>query len=323
MLATMKPLLKSSLDSYKNGNPFAIGAFNVNTMEQFQGIINAAREMRSPVVVQIGCIALQYAGGGYLVNIIKTGLQENPEIPVAIHLDHGRNFEEIKNVIQLGFTSVMIDGSLLEDGKTPSDFESNIKRTGEVVKYARDYGVSVEGELGVIGGIEDGHGSKRAGLTDPDQAVEFVERTGIDALALSIGTAHGAHKFKGEAIIAFDLIKKIRALLPTTYLVAHGSSSVSQEHIDVINNNGGRIEQAKGVPFAVLKKMVECGINKINVDTDIQLAVTSAIRRFLAENPAVINPRDYLGVARQEISAEIKRHIEIFGSANQAGNVII
>jgi fructose-bisphosphate aldolase class II len=323
MLATMKPLLKSSLDSYNKGNPFAIGAFNVNTMEQFQGIINAAREMRSPVVVQIGCIALQYAGGGYLVNIIKTGLRENPEIPVAIHLDHGRKFDEIKNVIQLGFTSVMIDGSLLEDGKTPSDFESNIKRTGEVVKYARDYGVSVEGELGVIGGIEDGHGSKMAGLTDPDQAVEFVERTGIDALALSIGTAHGAHKFKGEAIIAFDLIKRIRSLLPTTYLVAHGSSSVSPEHIDAINNYGGRIEQAKGVPFAVLKKMVECGINKINVDTDIQLAVTSAIRRFLAENPAVINPRDYLGVARQEISDEIKRHIEIFGSANQAGNVII
>jgi fructose-bisphosphate aldolase class II len=323
MLATMKPLLQCSLDSYNVGKPFAVGAFNINTMEQLQGIMKAAKDTQAPVVIQIGCIALKYAGGDYLLNIIKAGLRENPEIPVAIHLDHGRNFDEIKKVIQMGFTSVMIDGSLLEDGKTPSDFESNIKRTGDVVKYAHDYGVSVEGELGVIGGIEDGYGSKNAGLTDPDQAVEFVERTGIDALALSIGTAHGAHKFKGEAVIAFDLIKKVRLLLPTTYLVAHGSSSVSQEQVAVINRFGGDLEQTKGVPFEVLKKMVECGINKINVDTDIQIAVTAAVRRFLAENPAAINPRDYLGAARQAINEAIKKRIEVFGSANQAGSVII
>jgi fructose-bisphosphate aldolase class II len=322
MLTTVKPLLKSSLDGYNSGKPFAIGAFNINNMEQLQGILSAARELQSSVIIQIGCLAIKYAGGGYLVNIIKTGLNENPGIPAAIHLDHGRSIADIKKAIGFGFTSVMIDGSLLEDGKTPADFEYNLKLTGEVVKYAHDYGVSVEGELGVIGGIEDGRGSQRAGLTDPDQAAEFVERTGIDALALSIGTAHGAYKFKGEAVIAFDLIKKIRSLLPTTYLVAHGSSSVPQEHIETINKYGGQIGQARGVPFAVLSKMVECGINKINVDTDIQLAATAAIRRFFVENPSQINPRDYLGAARRAIGAEIKQRMEIFGSAHRMAEVI-
>jgi fructose-bisphosphate aldolase class II len=322
MLTTVKPLLKSSLNGYNAGKPFAVGAFNINNMEQLQGILTAARELRSPVIIQIGCIAAQYAGGEYLVNMIKTGLNENPGIPAAIHLDHGRSFADIKKAIDFGFTSVMIDGSLLEDGKTPADFEYNIKLTGEVVKYAHDYGVAVEGELGVIGGIEDGRGTQRAGLTDPDQAAEFVARTGIDALALSIGTAHGAYKFKGEAIIAFDLIKKIRSLLPATYLVAHGSSSVPQEHIETINKYGGQIGQARGVPFEVLKKMVECGINKINVDTDIQLAATAAVRRFLVENPSKINPRDYLGAARQAIGVEIKKRMEIFGSVNRIDEVI-
>jgi fructose-bisphosphate aldolase class II len=322
MLTTVKPLLKSSLDGYKAGSPFAIGAFNINNLEQLQGILAAARELKSPAVIQIGCIAMKYAGGKYLVTMIKTGLSENPGIPAAIHLDHGRSLEEIKKAISFGFTSVMIDGSLLEDGKTPADFKYNLKLTGEVVQYAHDHGVSVEGELGVIGGIEDGCGSHQAGLTDPDQAAEFVERTGIDALALSIGTAHGAYKFKGEAVIAFDRIQKIRALLPTVYLVAHGSSSVPQEHIETINKYGGQIGQARGVPFAALQKMVECGINKINVDTDIQLAATAAVRRFMADNPSKINPRDYLGVARQAICEEIKVRMEIFGSANRAGDVV-
>lgn len=321
MLVTSKAILQASLEGYKKGQPFAIGAYNVNNMEQMQGIIMAAQETKSPVIAQVSRGALKYAQDKYLINIIKAAVDLAPEIPVAIHLDHGNSLETIKRAIELGCTSVMIDGSLLEDSKTPSDFEYNVKVTSEVVKYAHDRGVSVEGELGTLGGIEDGVGSGTAHLTDPDQAVEFVERTGVDALAISIGTSHGAYKFKGEAKLAYDIIKRTRELLPDTYLVSHGSSSVPAELIDLINQYGGKMEHAQGVPLEALKKAIGFGINKINVDTDIRLAATAAVRKYLVDHPEKFDPRDYLKAARQAIADEIKKRMEAFGTAGHAADV--
>ena len=275
-------------------------------------------ETKSPVIVQVNRGAL-VRPGQVLNNIINAAV-ELLGIPVAIHLTT-KQHDAIKRAIDLGFTSVMIDGSLLEDGKTPSDFEYNVKITSEVVKYAHDRGVSVEGELGTLGGIEDGVGSGKTQLTDPDQAVEFVERTGVDALAISIGTSHGAYKFKGEPKIAFAIIEKTRQLLPDTYLVSHGSSSVPEEHLALINQYGGRMEAAKGVPLEALKKAIQYGINKINVDTDIRLAATGAVRKFLAENPEAFDPRAYLKASRAAIADEIKKRMEAFGTAGQAAAV--
>ena len=321
MIVSMKAILETSLKAYKEGKPFAVGAFNVNNMEQMQGIMMAAKETSAPVIVQVSRGALKYAQDLYLANIIKAGAELNPDVPLAIHLDHGNSFETVKRAINLGFTSVMIDGSLMEDGKTPSTFEYNVKVTAEVVKYAHDLGVTVEGELGTLGGIEDGVGSGRTVLTDPDQAVEFVERTGVDALAISIGTSHGAYKFKGEPKIAFDIIEETRKKLPNTYLVSHGSSSVPQELIDLINQYGGKMEAAKGVPIPALQKAIACGINKINVDTDTRLAATGAIRKFMVEHPAAFDPREYNTKAREAIAAEVKKRIEAFGAAGHAADV--
>ncbi|NLM38210.1 MAG: ketose-bisphosphate aldolase [Firmicutes bacterium] len=321
MIVSMKAILETSLKAYKEGKPFAVGAFNVNNMEQMQGIMMAAKETSAPVIVQVSRGALKYAQDLYLANIIKAGAELNPDVPLAIHLDHGNSFETVKRAINLGFTSVMIDGSLMEDGKTPSTFEYNVKVTAEVVKYAHDLGVTVEGELGTLGGIEDGVGSGRTVLTNPDQAVEFVERTGVDALAISIGTSHGAYKFKGEPKIAFDIIEETRKKLPNTYLVSHGSSSVPQELIDLINQYGGKMEAAKGVPIPALQKAIACGINKINVDTDTRLAATGAIRKFMVEHPAAFDPREYNTKAREAIAAEVKKRIEAFGAAGHAADV--
>ena len=321
MIVTSKAIMETSLQAFKKGTPFAIGAYNVNNMEQMQGIMTAAQETKSPVIVQVSRGALKYAQDLYLVNIIKAGAELNPEVPLAIHLDHGNSFETVKRAIDLGFTSVMIDGSLMEDSKTPSTFEYNVKVTAEVVKYAHDLGVSVEGELGTLGGIEDGVGSGQTHLTDPDQAVEFVERTGVDALAISIGTSHGAYKFKNEPKLAFDIIEKIRELLPDTYLVSHGSSSVPQELLDIVNKYGGSMETAKGVPISALQKAIACGMNKINVDTDIRLAATGAIRKFFVDEPKAFDPREYNSVARAAIAAEVKKRMEAFGTVGQRDNV--
>ncbi len=321
MIVTSKAILEPSLQAFKQGKPYAIGAYNVNNMEQMQGIMTAAQETKSPVIVQVSRGALKYAQDLYLANIIKAGAELNPEIPLAIHLDHGNSFETVKRAINLGFTSVMIDGSLMEDSKTPSTFEYNVKVTAEVVKYAHDLGVSVEGELGTLGGIEDGVGSGQTHLTDPDQAVEFVERTGVDALAISIGTSHGAYKFKSEPKLAFDIIEKIRQLLPDTYLVSHGSSSVPQELLDIVNKYGGSMATAQGVPISALQKAIACGMNKINVDTDIRLAATGAIRKFFVDEPKAFDPREYNTVARAAIAAEVKKRMEAFGTAGQSDNV--
>jgi len=321
MLVTSKAILEASLNGFKESKPFAIGAYNVNNMEQMQGIMRAARETQSPVIAQVSRGALKYAEDVYLRNIIMAAVELNPEIPVALHLDHGNNLDTVKRAVGLGFTSVMIDGSLMEDAKTPSDFEYNVKVTGEVVKYAHDRGVSVEGEIGTLGGIEDGVGSGRAHLTVPEEALEFVEKTGVDALAISIGTSHGAYKFKGAAKLAYDVIEKCRKLMPDVYLVSHGSSSVPKELVDLINQYGGRMEHAAGVPLDALEKAINCGINKINVDTDIRLAATAATRKFLAENPGKFDQREYGGAAREAIAAEITKRMTAFNTAGHIKDV--
>lgn len=321
MLVTANAILEASLQGHKQGKPFAIGAYNVNNMEQMQGIVKAAKETQSPVIVQMSRGALKYAEDKYLRNIVLAAVELNPEIPIALHLDHGNSIESVKRAIDLGFTSVMIDGSLLEDSKTPSDFEYNVKITSEVVKIAHDRGVSVEGELGTLGGIEDGVGSGITHLTKPEEAVEFVERTGVDSLAISIGTSHGAFKFKGDAKIAYDVIEQCRKLLPNTYLVSHGSSSVPKELIDIINQYGGQMASAAGVPLEALEKAVKYGINKINVDTDIRLAATAATRKYLAENPSKFDQRDYCGAARAAVAEEIAKRMKAFNTNGHIADV--
>jgi fructose-bisphosphate aldolase class II len=317
----MKALLEASLQAYKAGKPFAVGAYNVNNMEQMQGIMKAAKETQSPVIVQVSRGALKYAEDKYLRNIIMAGVEINSEIPVAVHLDHGNNFDSVKRAIELGFTSVMIDGSLLEDSKTPSDFAYNVKITREVVQYAHDRGVTVEGEIGTLGGIEDGVGSGHTHLTEPEEAAEFVAQTGLDALAISIGTSHGAFKFKGEAKIAYDVIEACRKLMPNIYLVSHGSSSVPQELVAIINQYGGNLEAAAGMPLEALQKGIQYGMNKINVDTDIRLAATAATRKFLAENPTKFDQREYAGVAREAVAQEIMIRMKAFGTAGHIQDV--
>lgn len=321
MLVTSKAILEASLQGFKNGKPFAIGAYNVNNMEQAQGIMKAAKESMSPVILQMSRGALKYAEDKYLRNIIMAAAELNPEIPIAMHLDHGNSMETVKRAIDLGFTSVMIDGSLMEDSKTPSTFEYNVKVTSEVVKYAHDRGVSVEGELGTLGGFEDGVGSGKEHLTNPDEAAEFVAKTGVDSLAISIGTSHGAHKFKGEAKIAYDIIEATRKILPNTYLVAHGSSSVPAELVEIINQYGGQMEHTAGMPMAMLVKATECGINKINVDTDLRLAATAAVRKYLVENPSKFDQRDWSGAAREGIYKEVLDHMKGFMTAGHAQDV--
>jgi fructose-bisphosphate aldolase class II len=321
MLVTMKALLEASLQAYKAGKPFAVGAYNVNNMEQMQGIMKAAKETQSPVIVQVSRGALKYAEDKYLRNIIMAGVEINSEIPVAVHLDHGNNFDSVKRAIELGFTSVMIDGSLLEDSKTPSDFAYNVKITSEVVKYAHDRGVTVEGEIGTLGGIEDGVGSGHTHLTEPEEAAEFVAQTGLDALAISIGTSHGAFKFKGEAKIAYDVIEACRKLMPDIYLVSHGSSSVPQELVAIINQYGGNLEAAAGMPLEALQKGIQYGMNKINVDTDIRLAATAATRKFLAENPTKFDQREYAGAAREAVAQEIMVRMKAFGTTGHIQDV--
>jgi fructose-bisphosphate aldolase, class II len=246
-----------------------------------------------------------------------------PEIPVALHQDHGNSPETCFSAIELGFTSVMMDGSLLADGKTPSDFEYNVEVTREVVERAHAVGVTVEGELGTLGGIEDGHGSGQVHLTDPDQAVEFVERTGIDALAVAIGTSHGAYKFTSKPtgeVLAMELIEEIHRKLPDTHLVMHGSSSVPKHLVDEINRYGGEIRPTWGVPVEEIQRGIQHGVRKVNVDTDSRLAMTGAIRRALAEQPGEFDPRYYLKPARAAMQAVIAERMTQFGQAGHAGD---
>lgn len=291
-------------------NKYGVGAFNVNNMEQIQGIMQAAKECNSPVILQASRGALKYTNLVYLKRLVQAAVEENPEIPVVLHLDHGDSLETVKTVIDLGFTSVMIDGSHF-------DFEKNVAITKEVVDYAHQFGVSVEAELGTLGGIEEDVVGE-VQLTDPDQAEEFVERTGCDSLAVAIGTSHGAYKFKAEPKLELDLISEIKRRVKIP-LVMHGSSSVPPELVDVINANGGKIEHSFGVPIESIQQGIRNGVCKINVDTDIRLAMTAAVRKVLAEDPTKFDPRDYLAPARQAVTDVVKARMEAFGSAGRAG----
>ena len=276
--------LRQLLDDAADGG-YGVGAFNVNNMEQIQAIMEAARETQSPVIVQASRGARSYTNDRYLRHLMVAAAELYPEIPIVLHHDHGNSPETCISAIELGFTSVMMDGSLLADGKTPCRLRVQRRRSpARSSSYAHARGVSVEGELGTLGGIEDGVGSGEVHLTDPDQAVEFVERTGIDALAVAIGTSHGAYKFSkppdGE-VLAMDLIEEIHSRLPDTHLVMHGSSSVPQELVDAINEYGGAMEPTWGVPVEEIQHGIRHGVRKINVDTDLRLAMTGAIRKVL------------------------------------------
>ena len=300
MLVTTKDMFEKSM---KEG--YAIGAFNVNNMEIIQGIMDAAAEAKSPVILQASSSAIKYARIGYLMKMVEAAVEEHPEVPVAIHLDHG--FETAKMCIDNGFTSVMIDGSKY-------DFEENIRLTKQVVDYAHSKGVVVEAELGKLAGIEDDVNvdAKDAMYTDPDQAEEFVRRTGCDSLAIAIGTSHGAYKFKGEAKLRFDILKEI------TPIVLHGASTVIPELVDMCNKYGGNIPGAKGVPDEILHEASVSGVSKINVDTDLRLAMTAGIRKVFAEDPSAFDPRKYLTPARDLIKETVKhKMIDVFGSSNK------
>lgn len=322
-LVPMRVMLEASLEAYKKGTPFAVGAYNVNNMEQMQGIMRAAEETQSPVIIQASRGALKYAEMNYLRHIMLAAIELNPDVPIAMHLDHGNNLDAVKKAISLGFSSVMIDGSLMEDGKTASDYEYNVRVTKEVVEYAHSFGVTVEGELGTLGGIEDGVGSGKIHLTDPQQAADFVKDTKIDALAIAIGTSHGAYKFKEEPKLAFDVIEKTREFLPDIFLVSHGSSSVPQDLVDAINRCGGNMKRTMGVPLESLKRAIGLGMNKINVDTDTRLAATAAIRKVFTETPERFDPREYLGPARDAIYDVIKSRMTAFGTAGRIKDVRI
>ncbi|MHB8470036.1 MAG: class II fructose-bisphosphate aldolase [Gaiellaceae bacterium] len=302
---------------------YGVGAFNVNNMEQIQAIMEAARETASPVILQASRGARSYTNDRFLFHLMTAAAELYPEIPVVLHQDHGNSPETCSSAIELGFTSVMMDGSLLADGKTPSNFEYNVRVTAEVVELAHASGVSVEGELGTLGGIEDGVGSGQIHLTDPAQAVEFVERTGVDALAVAIGTSHGAYKFTRPpdgTVLAMDLIERIHELLPATHLVMHGSSSVPKELVDAINRFGGEMRPTWGVPVAEIQQGIRNGVRKINVDTDSRLAMTGAIRKVLTESPSEFDPRSYLAAARSAMRQVVAERMRQFGQAGHAAD---
>jgi fructose-bisphosphate aldolase class II len=314
--------MRQLLDEAAAGG-YGVGAFNVNNMEQIQAIMEAARETSSPVIIQASRGARSYTNDRFLYHLMLAAVELYPEIPVALHQDHGNSPATCISAIEQGFTSVMMDGSLLDDGKTPSDFAYNVQVTREVVEHAHAVGVTVEGELGTLGGIEDGVGSGEIHLTDPDQAVEFVEQTGIDALAVAIGTSHGAYKFSRKpdgTVLAMNLIQEIHEKLPTTHLVMHGSSSVPKELVDIINEYGGEIRQTWGVPVEEIQLGIRHGVRKINVDTDSRLAITGAIRKAMAEDPGEFDPRSYLKPARVAMQKVIAQRMTQFGQAGHAGD---
>lgn len=302
-------------------NRYAVGAFNANNMEQVQAIIDAAAETQSPVFIQVSRGALKYSRLLYLKHIILAAAEEHPEIPVVMHLDHGNGLEVVKTAIGLGFTSVMIDGSLDESGQKALSFEENLAVTQAVLDYARPFGVSVEAELGTIGGVEDGAGVKRILVTDPAQAEEFVKQAPVDSLAIAIGTSHGAYKFKDQCILQHEAQQEIHRRLPNTPLVMHGSSSVPEDLVAIVNRYGGQMPNTKGVDLTQLQETITHGVSKVNVDTDGRIVMTGAIRKFFAEHPEKFDPREYLGPARDALRDMIKGRMIAFGSAGQAPKI--
>jgi len=308
--------MRQLLDEAAAGG-YGVGAFNVNNMEQIQAIMEAARETESPVIIQASRGARTYTNDRFLIALMQAAGELYPEIPVALHQDHGNSPETCISAIEQGFTSVMMDGSLLADGKTPSEFEYNVSVTTEVVEYAHARGVSVEGELGTLGGIEDGVGSGVVHLTDPDQAVEFVERTGIDALAVAIGTSHGAYKFSGSQGIHFDRVKAIQERLPGFPLVMHGSSSVPKEEVDRINAAGGQLKGTAGVDPHQYLPAAKLGVCKVNIDTDGRLVWTRVHREYFRDKPNEFDFRSPGKIFMAEYAKFIAGRNELLGSANQ------
>ena len=307
-LVTTKEMFEKSMEEN-----FAIGAFNINNMELIQGIVDAAAEEKSPVILQASSSAIKYARMEYLTKMVEAALEEH-DIPIALHLDHGPDFETCKMCIDNGFSSVMIDGSKY-------DFEENIRLTKQVVDYAHSKGVVVEAELGKLAGIEDevNVAAADAIYTDPEQAREFVERTGCDSLAIAIGTSHGAYKFKGEAKLRFDILEKVKGKLSTTPIVLHGASTVIPELVNMCNEYGGNIPGAKGVPDEILHEASQRGVSKINVDTDLRLAMTGAIRKVFVDDPSAFDPRKYLTPARDLVKQTVQHKIrDVFGSSQKA-----
>jgi fructose-bisphosphate aldolase, class II len=315
---------------------YGLPAFNINNMEQIRAIMLAANECDSPVILQASAGARKYTGEAFLRHMVEAAVETWPHIPVVLHQDHGASPAVCQRSIRSGFTSVMMDGSLKEDMKTPAPYEYNVMVTRRVVEMAHAVGVSVEGELGVLGSLETGQAGEEDGsgaegtlnhdqlLTDPDQAVDFVTATGVDALAIAIGTSHGAYKFSRKPtgdILAIDRIREIHARLPNTHLVMHGSSSVPQEWLNIIREHGGEIKETYGVPVEEIQNGIRYGVRKVNIDTDIRLAMTGAVRRLLAQNPEEFDPRKFFAAALDAARDLCRDRFEAFGSAGQASRI--
>ncbi len=315
---------------------YGVPAFNVNNLEQVQAIMSAAAEVNAPVIMQASAGARKYAGEAFLKHLIQAAVESYPDLPVVMHQDHGQSPDVCKSAMALGFSSVMMDGSLEADGKTIASYEYNVEVTQRVVEMAHKQGVSVEGELGCLGSLEtmrgdkeDGHGTESTMthdqlLTDPEQAADFVRKTQLDALAIAIGTSHGAYKFTREPtgdILAIERIKEINRRIPNTHLVMHGSSSVPQELLAEIRHFGGDMKETYGVPVAEIQEAIRHGVRKINIDTDIRLAMTGAIRRYLVENPSKFDPRDYLKPAREAARQICLARYRAFGCEGQGAKL--
>ena len=298
-LVTSKEMFQKALTK-----DYAVGAFNVNNMEIIQGIVDAAKEEQSALILQVSAGARKYARPAYLIKLVEAAVLDTG-LDICLHLDHGEDFEICKKCVDDGFTSVMIDGSRFP-------LEQNIALTKQVVEYAHSKGVVVEAELGKLAGIEDDVNVdiRSATFTDPEEAAEFVEKTGVDSLAIAIGTSHGAYKFKGEPYLDFDRLKKIHSLIPNTPLVLHGASTVLPEFVSICNQYGGNIPGAQGVPEEMILEAAKYGVCKVNIDTDLRLAMTAEIRKYLAEHPAEFDPRKYLGPARDAIQAMVQHKIK-------------
>ncbi|QEL57245.1 class II fructose-bisphosphate aldolase [Chromobacterium paludis] len=315
---------------------YGLPAFNVNNLEQMRAIMEAADKVDAPVIVQASAGARKYAGAPFLRHMILAAVEEFPHIPVVMHQDHGTSPDVCQRSIQLGFSSVMMDGSLKSDGKTPADYDYNVGVTRTVVNFAHACGVSVEGEIGCLGSLETGMAGEEDGvgaegvldhsqlLTDPEEAARFVKDTGVDALAIAIGTSHGAYKFSKKPtgdVLRIDRIKEIHARIPNTHLVMHGSSSVPQEWLQIINQYGGDLGETYGVPVEEIVEGIKHGVRKVNIDTDLRLASTGAIRQFMAKNPAEFDPRKYLAKTIDAMRDVCIARYEAFGAAGQASKI--
>jgi fructose-bisphosphate aldolase class II len=330
-LVSMRQLLDHAAE-----HGYGIPAFNVNNLEQVQAIMEAADQTSSPVIMQASAGARKYAGEGFLKYLIQAAVQSYPHIPVVMHQDHGQSPDVCRGAIALGFSSVMMDGSLMSDGKTISSYEYNLDMTRQVVEMSHKVGVTVEGELGCLGSLEtmkgdkeDGHGAegtmtREQLLTDPEQAADFVRQTQLDALAIAVGTSHGAYKFSRKPTsetLSIQRVKEIHARLPNTHLVMHGSSSVPQEQLAIIREFGGDMKETYGVPVEEIQEAIKHGVRKVNIDTDIRLSMTAAIRKFFAENPSKFDPREYLKPAREAAKKLCVARYEQFGTAGHASQI--